>query len=150
MDLRALAPGQKVAIGGAVLAIVGAVLPWIASGSGSIAGFEAEGFLTLMAALTVLGITTLWEWRRVQMASVALFGAIITAIAVSFLFSFGEIAGVAAGAVDPGVGVYVTVVAGVLVGGSGVYGLVGRRRALQEVNAEEGEGGSRGEPPLNE
>lgn len=147
MKVPALAPEQKVAVGGAVLAIVAGALPWITTEGGSVVGIYAEGFLTTMAALSVLGIVTLWQWRGLQMIGVALFGTMIFALTVQFIFSMDQIAGPAMDAVNAGVGAYLTVAAGALIGGSGVYGLVERRRALAEAEAagEPGEETTRSE-----
>lgn len=135
MQIPALAPAQKVAIAGAVLALVGAALPWVTSGAESITGIDVDGFVTTMAGLSVLGVTTLWEWRRLQMGSVALLGAIIAATAATYVFTLGDVSDTTGAAIAPGAGVYLTVVAGVLVGGSGIYALVERRRAIGRSSA---------------
>ena len=137
MKMPALLPGQKVAVGGGALALVGSVLPWVRTANGAFLGFEIDGFLTLMAAVSVLGIATLWEWRWLPMLGVTLFGGIITAITANTLITLGEASGATDGAIDAGVGAYLVLFAGVLIAGSGVYGLLAARRT----------GGNAGERP---
>lgn len=128
MDVPALAPAQKVALGGAALAIVGSVLPWITGEQGEVSGIAIDGFLTFMAGVSVLGIATLWDWRWLPMLGVTLFGVLIAAFSASTLFTIEGAAGASEAGIAAGVGTYVVLVAGILVAGSGVYGIVGARR----------------------
>ena len=121
--------GEKVALGGAGLAAVGAFLPWIKLGQlGSVSGLDSNGTYTLVFAVAVVGIVVLRNWGNVDRSAVAVLGLLTLGIGVLYIVDpatgtslreAGAFGSAIADALQPGVGLYVTALGGLgmLVGG---------------------------------
>ncbi|WP_232703307.1 hypothetical protein [Halobacterium wangiae] len=121
--------GEKVALGGAGLAAVGAFLPWIKLGQlGSMNGLDGDGTYTLIFAVVAVGIIVVRNWERIDKGAVAVLGLLTLGIGALYITdpaagtnlgqagAFGE---AIAEALQPGMGLYVTALGGLgmLVGG---------------------------------
>lgn len=118
---------ELVAGGSAALAIVGAFLPWVTAGvqagpvdvSASVTGIETVGVVSLVLAIAVLALLLVVTTDH-QPAATAAGGLLIALVALWKLVDLG-------GAAEPGIGLYLTLVAGlgVLVGGAWAHAEVG-------------------------
>lgn len=73
-------PGSRQLLGAAVMVLVGAFLPWIASGAGNIAGVRGAGLWTMYAA--VLGVAgALLRSPRLAAAHAALLSVLAVGLA---------------------------------------------------------------------
>lgn len=115
MNVPSLTPGEKLAIGGSLLATLGAILPWVSTSRITLPGYVLDGFTVLTFTIPVLGIIALWEWGRIQKAVVSLLGLFVVLIAANHVFRYGT--------EFTGLGAYLTFIAGMLIVGAGAYGL---------------------------
>jgi hypothetical protein len=107
-----LAGPEYAALGGAVLAIGGTLLPWRVSAEGTTVGFAANGFLAVFAAFAVVAVVAVVRGTRTGGRAALVGGLAIAAIATHWL-------ALVAGLDDAVVGVFVTLVAGLVIAGGG-------------------------------
>jgi uncharacterized membrane protein YgdD (TMEM256/DUF423 family) len=133
--------GRVLSILGGGVTVAGASLPWIEVNAIvttlSRSGLDREGWITIALALLVIGIVTLRSWNRLDGAAVIACGAAVFAVGAIYVadLSFGMRVLPAEGLVeavgrefsDPGVGVYVTAVGGLLMLAGGLVGVFTRR-----------------------
>lgn len=117
---------------GALLAVVGAFLPWITTGveagpvdvSTAVTGVETVGVVTLVLALAVLALLLFVTDDRLP-AVTAVVGLVVGLVALWKYVDLG-------GAAGPGLGLYLTVLAGLVmfVGGGWGHTAQGEARTL--------------------
>lgn len=113
---------ELVAIGGGVLTILGAFLPWVKLGMlGSQNGLDANGTYTLVLGVAVLAVVVLRNWEQTDAGIVAVLGLVTlglgawyitdpaAAIGMEPTSSFGK---AIAESLSPGVGLFVTAFGG--------------------------------------
>lgn len=137
------AVARAVVLAGVGVTLVGAFLPWIVPDPpllevpvSSRPGTEADGHVTLALAYVALGAMTVHRRARIRMAVVSACGVGITAVGVAYVADLaydyeilptdGPIESVGRVISDPGTGVYVTVLGGLLVLAGGLAGFLGR------------------------
>lgn len=111
MNADQLEQGEKVALGGALLVVFGAFLPWV---SGT--GIDGMGLFTLVFALLAATLVVTGRWERAVHRAVLGLGALTAVVALTAIPS-------ASAVVNPGTGLYLTVVGGgaLAVGGGAGY-----------------------------
>mgnify|MGYP000695884164 CR=1 FL=1 len=134
--------GRVLSILGAGVAVSGASLPWIQVNAIVTtlprSGLDREGWITIALALLVIGIATLRSWNRLDQSAVVACGTAVFTVGAIYVadLSFGIQVLPAGGLVeevgrefsDPGIGVYVTAVGGLLMLAGGLVGIFTRRR----------------------
>lgn len=113
---------QKLVVGGSVITVVGALLPWI----GGVGSFDAAGIeltreiAALFCGLLVVGLLYVADWTETAQLVAALLGAVILGVAGYTLLEAFELVGDAA--ITAGLGVYVTILGGLVVFGGSLRG----------------------------
>lgn len=122
---------QKLVFGGSAITVVGALLPWI----GGVGSFDAAGIeLTreiapLFFGLLVAGLLYVADWTATAQLIAAVLGALVIGVAGYTLLESFELLGDVS--ITAGVGVYVTILGGLVVLGGGL-------RAYTESEPEAG------------
>lgn len=110
-------------LGGAVLAIVGAFLPWVSGGiragpadiSLSVAGVGSMlGMFTLVAAVFAIGITLAFNQSRRTFAGISIAGLFVLLIGLMKFIDLNGFAGA-------GVGLYVSILGGLAMTAAGIF-----------------------------
>ncbi|MHB9287735.1 hypothetical protein ACKVMT_11945 [Halobacteriales archaeon Cl-PHB] len=120
MELDDLTTGEKVALGGGVAAVVGAVLPWASFMGQSVSGLDGDGVITLILGIAAAGVIVVREWGQMDQAGVGVLGLLTLAIggmAYSDIGSLASMGGSGSGfsiSISPGIGLYLTLLAGIL------------------------------------
>lgn len=114
MVLGDVSTGEKVALGGGGLALVGSLLPWLSDsvvgGPGIDGGREIA---VLLCAFVLFGVVFLREWDKPAKFAVAALGLIVLALAgFSAAEGFGLVGDVTESAA---IGLYLALVGGVLI-----------------------------------
>lgn len=116
-----LSTGEKLALGGGLLAVLGALLPW--TGPGLFDGFGLESgraIVVLLLGIVVFGVIYVADWTETVQLIVVLIGAGTAAVAaVTLVEAFGIVGD---GSASASVGLYVTVLAGVIILAGGAHG----------------------------
>lgn len=113
-DVSEMSNGEKAALVGGVLAVVGAFMPWATALGVSVSGTEGDGVITLVLGIVVVGAVLAQSGGTVARAGVGLLGVLVALIA---LVVFGNMEGM----VSPAIGLYITLLAGlVIVAGAGM------------------------------
>jgi hypothetical protein len=118
MGLAELSIGEKLVLLGGVLAIVGAVLPW---GGGGIGLELPREILALLVGILAVGLLYVADWTDAAQLIAILLGLVTAGIAgYTLAEGFGV---VGSSDLAPGVGLYVTLLAGlcILAGGVQAY-----------------------------
>lgn len=105
---------RALAVAGGATAVLGSVLPWVATGSLELNVSSVFALVAGAAAVTV----TIARWERSTQFLVAALGATAFALALEAITDFlgdGPPGGVPAPAPDPGIGAYVTLLGGLAV-----------------------------------
>lgn len=110
-------------------AILGALLPWASLGVLSAAGTDGDGMITLLlgVAAGIVAIAARYAvtaWSIVAIAT----GALVVAVAVYDINEVTSTAGVLGIEPSVGSGLWITLLAGLVLGGSGIVALVRKRR----------------------
>lgn len=113
--------GDAVALGGAVLVVVGAFLQWVTRNvdagvievSSSTAGSEGLGVLTIVLALVAVGVVLIKDLDVQQSVATGIVGLSV------FLVSGWKVLDISDPA-SPGVGLYLTLLGGVMTLGAGI------------------------------
>ena len=117
-----LSTDEKLVVGGGGVAAVGALLPWGEGGVGL--GTPAE-IVVLFAAIVLVGLVFVADWTKTAQLLAALVGLAIAGVAVYVLLkAFGVIG---SGTTAAGAGLYVTLLAGLVVLAGGVRGYTNRK-----------------------
>lgn len=123
MELEDLQTGEKVALGGAVLTLVAAFLPWVSAGFITVAGIDIDdGILTLLFGLAVGGIVLVRDWEDIDVIGTGILGALTVLIAGNILTSLNQQFGQASATVGAGSGLYLTIVGGIVIVAGAVLG----------------------------
>lgn len=144
MDADDLPRGWRsgaVALAGAALLAIAAVLPWVASGDATHAGVAdavLDGYVTFLVGIVAAVLIVGLEWSRAARAAAGVAGAVGLALAAYWSLQAGG------AGLDRAVGLYVTALAGLLLLGGALYGerqarAVRDRRADPEPAAESGD-----------
>jgi len=116
-----LSTDEKFVLGGGGVAAVGAVLPWAGGGVGLESAAE---IVVLFAAVVLFGLVYVAEWTTTaQLLTVVVGLAIAGAGGYTLLEAFDVIG---SGGTSAGIGLYVTLLAGLLVLGGGARGYTDR------------------------
>lgn len=116
-----LSTGETLALGGGVLTIVGALLPWVGPELLDGAGLELNrAIIALLLGIVISGLVYVADWTETAQLLVMLFGAVTIGIAGYTLLEAGGVVGDDTFSV--GLGLYVTLLAGVLVLAGGAHG----------------------------
>lgn len=107
----------------AVVAGLAAFLPWVTTGvdagpvdvNTSSTGIEGLGLLTLALAIVAIGVILIMDWEGQGTVGTGIIGAVVTIVAVWKVVDID-------GAVSPGIGLYLTVVAGLGLVVAGAWG----------------------------
>jgi len=122
-DIGAYTIGQKVALGGSGLAVVGAFLPWLTVEIFDISktGIDGDGVFTLIFGLVVLGLVLYrgpGRWGRKSMIGVVLLGVLTALVGIAYindpLLGVENAPDGGSELVSLGIGLYVTAAAGVV------------------------------------
>lgn len=115
---------DALAVGGAVVTIIGAFLPWVTAGasvgpvdvSTSVPGIEMTlGLLTVVLAVVAVGIVFALGWDDTGAAAVAIAGLVVVLAGVLKLLDLGGIA-------SAGIGLYLAILGGLGILVAGVMG----------------------------
>jgi hypothetical protein len=127
MNLDDITPGQALAAVGALVIAVAAFLPWftasvsfgpISVGGGTATGLDdGLGIVTLLVGLSTVGVAALDDWPDTGAVVAAGGGTVTVALGVYKFIQFGD-------GVDPRVGLYLTLLGGVIAAAGGVLGYV--------------------------
>jgi len=112
-DAATLGPPEYATVAGALVAIVGTVLPWQIAADSVTVGLEANGFLAILAAFGVLAVVAVMQGTRTSGRVAVGGGLLITLVA-------GHWIGLVSGLATAGIGVYATLLGGLAVLGGGV------------------------------
>lgn len=117
--------GDLVALTGAVVIGMGAVLPWVAVDGAQQPGISDDGLALLFLVVAVVGIVFVRGWKTLDHVFALLIGGSTTLLAASRYRSIGEVdrALGEAAAVDPGAGIYVSALGGLVVAAGGAIAL---------------------------
>lgn len=133
--------GEYITIGGSMMIIIGAFLPWVSIGGGigSIHGIESHGLFSILFALSSIGLILFREWDHIDHIGVLTMG-ILTIIVVLNIFlainrPTGEVVTLSAA---PDVGLFITLFGGFTLILGGGYGYKNWNRDASDVeNIEE-------------
>lgn len=126
------------AVAAIFLTIVAAVLPWFGAGGQTTTGLaHDDGNFTIGVGLAALGLLVAFEWDVVAQLGTALAGVVTLWVGVENWQRIGDEA-----ALDPKLGLYLTLLAGATLLGVAIYGLV---RAYQLRDGPLGDDGAPGE-----
>ncbi len=120
MELDDLTTGEKVGLGGGVLAVVGAFLPWASVMNQSISGLDGDGVLTLVFGVAAGGLILMRDWEQMDQVGVGVLGLltlVIGGMSYSDIDSLASLGGSGTGlsiSISPGIGLYLTLLAGIL------------------------------------
>jgi hypothetical protein len=128
---------------GILLAVIGAFLPWATLTEPSVGeitrtGIEVDGLLTLVLALTAAGFLAWGYWGEGhgvgRTTLVLACGLTISGIAVYDMLDTNNLAEElrVTALVDLGVGIYVTLAGGLLIGAAGILGILSRQQVASE------------------
>lgn len=124
MDLnRGFSTAELLGLGSAIVAGIAAFLPWVTTGveagpvevSASSTGIEGLGLLTLVLAIVAIGVILAMSWEDQGTVATGIVGVIVVIVG---LWKIVDIEGAA----SPGIGLYLTVLGGLGLAGSGVWG----------------------------
>ena len=114
---RRRSPGSRRLLGAALLVLLGAFLPWIATAAGNVAGVRGDGLWTMYAAL--LGIAgAIIRSHTLAAAHAAVLAVVAIALPLWQVLHLADLVGFAGWA--PGPGLVLTVGGGVLAGSAAV------------------------------
>lgn len=116
-----LSTDEKLVLGGGAVGTVGAVLPWAGSGVGLESVAE---IVVLFAAVVLFGLVYVAEWTKTAQLLTVLFGLAIAGAGGYTLLEAFDVIG--SGGTSAGIGLYVTLLAGLLVLGGGARGYTDR------------------------
>lgn len=119
-------PPVLLGLAGAAVTVVAAFLPWVTTSApagpveagGTAMGIEGVGLATLLLGLVVGGVLVLLDWDATTLVVTAVVGLLVAGVAGWKLLSLDGVA-------SPGVGLYLTVLAGLVVLASGLWGWFG-------------------------
>lgn len=94
---------QKLVVGGAILIVLGAFLPWATVFGISIAGIDGDGSLTLLMGLVAGVVALVRPWSRNVRIGTVLLGSLVALVALADMTSVA------------GIGIYMTLIGGLLV-----------------------------------
>jgi hypothetical protein len=102
-----------------VLAVVGAVLPWTGAGLIDGVGLGGREIVALLMGIVAVGVLYVADWTESAQLIAALLGLVTTGVAG---YTLAEALGViGSGTASPSLGLYVTLLAGLLLLGGGVH-----------------------------
>lgn len=116
--------GQLLGVGAGLVAVVGAFLPWVVTevsagpvdAGGSAAGIEGLGAITLALGLVAVGAVVALDWSDRGALATALVGVAVVLVSGWKVVDLG-------GPASPGLGIYLTLLAGLVILASGLLGL---------------------------
>lgn len=119
---------EMVALAGAVITGIAAFLPWAVAGvqagpvdvSTSTSGLDSLGLLTGALAVIVLVVLLVMDWETQGTVATVVGGLGILLVGLWKLIDIS-------GPVEPGIGLYLTVLGGIVIAGGGFLGYQGRR-----------------------
>jgi hypothetical protein len=134
MDLETLTTGQKLALAGGVLAVVGAVMPWVSAGPFSTAGIDGDGMFTLLFGVAAGAIVLFRDWETVDRLGVGLLGVLTGLVAVNVYSNLGEVGG-STDIIDvsAGFGLHLTLLAGIILIAAAAQGYVNEATTSQQA-----------------
>jgi hypothetical protein len=129
--------GALVGVVGALLLLLGALLPWLSYHSITVAGIRGNGILTLAIGIGVIGLAAcLFVARKSHIVATTLAIAMTTAAATAFVISglnvmdIGrQMSGGLLGGTSTGIGLWITLVASIVCGLGGLVCVVGAMSA---------------------
>lgn len=125
-DGTGLLAGEVVASVGAVLTVVGSVLPWVSTQPATLGG-APSGPVTALVAMGVVLVALFRRWSLIDKVVVGALGVVALVVAANAMMTLGTSSGV----VSPGIGLYLVLVGGVIVVlGAGIGLVSGTRRGL--------------------
>lgn len=128
--LSAYTLGQKLVVGGAALAVAGALLPWFTvdafGTSASVNGIERDGIFTFISAFVVVALVLYQgpgRWRTGPLAGCVIAGLLVALLGTAYIYDpwLGTEQPTAAqrAYIDIGIGLYLTAFSGyVVLGGA--------------------------------
>ena len=119
MELDDLTTAEQVGIGGGVLAVIGAFLPWASFMGMSVNGLDGDGAITLILGAAAGAVILLREWEQVDQIGVGVLGLLTLGIGY---MDYSDIDSLASGSqtsglslsISPGIGLYLTILGGIL------------------------------------
>ena len=110
---------EQVSLVGAALTVVGAPLPWVSvsfvGASVSATGLDGDGVITLVLAAIAGVVLLARDWDEMDRIGVLALGGLVAVIGVFDLLGLP-------GAASPGIGLYVTIVGGIVLATGGWMG----------------------------
>lgn len=122
MSEGSLSIDEKTVLAGGGVAAVGALLPW---GGGGVGLETPEEIVVLFAAVVLFGVVFVADWTQTAQLLVALVGLAIAGIGGYALLDAFDVIG--SGSTAAGAGLYVTLLAGVVVLAGAVRGYTNRK-----------------------
>jgi len=114
MVLGDASTGEKVALGGGTLALVGSLLPWVADSVVGGPGIDgARQIAVLLCVFVLFGSVYLQDWEKPAKVVTAALGAVILVIAGSAAAEGFGLIGSASG--TTGIGIYLSIVGALLI-----------------------------------
>jgi hypothetical protein len=134
MDTDDLTTGEKVTLVGGVLAVIGAFLPWVSAGFITVSGIDGDGVFTLIFGVIAGAIVLMRDWEKADVLGVGLLGVLTLLVAGNVFSSTGNQVNSAAieFSVSAGTGLYLTLVAGLLLLAGAAYGYTNDESSPQE------------------
>lgn len=115
-DDAQLTTPEYAALGGALLAIGGTLLPWRITAEGTTVGLEANGFVAILLGFAILAVVGVVQGTRTSGRVAIGAGALIALLA-------GHWIGLVSGLSTAGAGVYLTLLGGLVALGGGAMRL---------------------------
>lgn len=134
MEFNDVATGQKIAGAGAVGTVVGSFLPWVESPLITLPGTDGDGILTLLLGLVILGIIFVRNWSKIEMFATGGIGVLTIIIAGNAFLNLGSQLENEVVEISIGIGLYITLISGVIMLIAGGYGIT-RQRAPSETES---------------
>lgn len=110
--------GEKAGLAGGVSAVVGAVLPWATFGRRTINGLDGDGLITLVFGIAVGALIVVRDWERMDQIGAAVLGLLTLGLAGNVYSNLGSASRYGYGmyevSTSPGIGLYLTLLAGIL------------------------------------
>jgi hypothetical protein len=134
--------GALVGVVGALLLLLGALLPWLSYHSITVAGIRGNGILTLSIGIGVIGLAAcLFVARRSRTVATTLAIAMTTAAATAFVISGlnvidvgRQMSGGSLSDMSTGIGLWITLVASIVCGLGGLVCVVGAMSAERDAH----------------
>lgn len=135
MQPKPASVGEWMALGGGLLLVVGAFLPWASFGAFTYSGTDTDGLFTLGLGLVVLAIVVVREWTTIESLATTAAGGLSLLLAYNLYSNLSEYFGSGYGMIEisAGTGLYLTLVGSAVVVAGGIYGYRNRNSNARDA-----------------